>query len=436
MSRLYNFLICSILVAAVISCSGNSNANPNLPPNENPTDYKFASSDLHRENHPNVPQSDQNALVAGNTGFAFDLYSELSSNDGNIFFSPFSISQAMAMTYSGARGNTETEIADTMRFNLPQEKLHPAWNWLDLELHSRAETPTSATGDPFRLSIANSTWGQDGYVWLDPFLDTLAVNYGAGMRILDFIMDPDNSRLIINRWVEDRTENKIKNLLQPGVIDSDTRMVLVNAIYFNASWLEPFEPDITEPRNFYLLDNSSASVPMMSQTEDHGYSEGNGWKAVELKYDGEELSMVIILPDTGRFAEIEGAMTSEWIDDLVDSMGEYSVTLTMPKWEFESQFGLADTLKSMGIVDAFNPGVADLSGMDGSMNLFISDIVHKAFVSVDEEGTEAAAATAVVIGFTSMPMPAELNANRPFIFFIRDIPTGSILFLGRVLDPR
>jgi len=423
-----------LLVLILLSCSGGSGI-PNLPPDENPDRYTFAASDKTRNTSPEVPPSDLAALVNGNTAFACDLLQQLKDSDGNIFFSPFSISQALAMTWTGTRSDTESQISDTMHFELPQADLHPAFNLLDLELQSRGEGAAGKDSEGFRLNIANSTWGQQGWTWLPGFLDTLAVNYGAGMRLVDFMTQPDQCRIIINDWVADRTEGRIVDLLPEGVIDSATALVLVNAIYFNAAWLEPFEESMTANGPFYLLDGTSVDVPLMLQSEEHEYMEGDGYRALDISYDGDELSMLIILPDTGRYEEIESSIDVDFLDNTISILGNRQVTVTMPKWEFESNFGLADTLYDMGIEDAFMPVIADLSGMDGTRLLYITDVVHKAFVAVDEAGTEAAAATGVVVGYTSAPMPATFNADRPFVFLIRDKETGTILFMGRVLNP-
>jgi len=431
---LTSFLL-GISIFTVVSCGGSNAANPNLPPNEESARYTFAASDLPRNTNPDVPAGDLGELAAGNTNFACDLYKLLMAEDGNIFFSPFSISQALAMTYAGARGNTETEIADVMHFTLGQDGLHPAFNELDLELHSRAEHPTTNGGDPFELNIANSTWGQIGWSWQTPFLDTLSVNYGAGMRMVDYMTDPDGCRITINDWVEDRTEDRIKDLIPQGLIDSMTRLVLVNAIYFKAAWFWKFEEEMTRPGDFHTLDDGAVTSQMMFECEEHTYMEGTGFKACDLLYDGGELSMTIILPDSGRFADIEESLDSDFINGINSGLQHKVVELTLPKFEYESEISLTDTLQQMGMKDAFQGGLADFSGMDGSQLLYITDVVHKAFVAVDEEGTEAAAATAVIMGETSIPETVEFKIDRPFIFYIRDIPTGAILFIGRVVDP-
>jgi len=429
------FSIFALIILANFSCGGGGSGVPNLPDDEHPDRYTFAASDKTRNTSPTVSPTDFEALNSGNTEFAVELYKQVMSEDGNLFFSPFSISQALAMTWAGARGNTETEIADTMRFTLSQEKLHPAFNKLDLELAKRGEGAKGKDNLPFRLNVANSTWGQDGWTWLPPFLDTLAVNYGAGMRMVDFQTKPEECRGIINDWVSERTEGKIPELLPEGVINDMTALVLVNAIYFNASWLNPFEPEQTEPGPFTLLDETTVTVPLMHITETMGYASGDGWEACEIPYDGEELSMVVILPDVETFGDFEANLDTGLLNEIINGISEFSVDLTFPKFEFSSEFGLNQTLNDMGMVDVFIPGIADLSGMDGSYDLYITDVIHKAYVGVDEEGTEAAAATGVVVGFTSAPMPATFTADHPFIFLIRDIETKAVLFLGRVIDP-
>ena len=434
-SLFISMLILGISIFTVVSCGGSSAANPNVPPDENSDRYTYVASDLPRNTNPDVPGGDLAELAAGNANFACDLYKLLMADDGNLFFSPFSISQALAMTYSGARGNTETEIANVMHFTLGQTGLHPAFNKLDLELHSRAEHATTNGGDPFQLNIANSTWGQIGWSWQTPFLDTLSVNYGAGMRMVDYMTDPEACRITINDWVEDRTEDRIKDLIPQGLIDTMTRLVLVNAIYFKAAWFWKFEEEFTSPGDFFLLAGGTVTAQMMFECEDHGYMAGNGYKACDLLYDGGELSMTIILPESGRFEEIEASLDSDFINGINSGLQEKVVELTMPKFEYESEFSLTDTLQQMGMIDAFLPSIADFSGMDGSRALYITDVVHKAFVAVDEEGTEAAAATAVIMGETSMPETVVFMIDRPFIFYIRDIPTGAILFIGRVVNP-
>jgi serpin B len=396
-----------------------------------------AQSDKKRISSPDVPAPDQAELVGGNSAFAFDLYHLLKEeeDEGNLFYSPHSISLALAMTYAGARGETEQQIADTLHYTLPQDRLHPAFNWLDLELASRGEGAEGKDDGGFRLNIANTTWGQEDYAFLPEYLDTLALNYGAGMRLVDFTGDPEASRIAINDWVSDQTEGRVKDLIPEGVIDELTRLVLTNAIYFNAAWAEPFEEGQTQDGPFYLLDGGQVTVPMMHQTASFGYAEGAGYQAVELPYDGRELSMVILLPAAGEFESFENSLDAGRVDAIVNDLTYQEIALTMPKFEIESNFSLVEALAEMGMPLAFSMD-ADFSGMDGTRELYIGEVLHKAFVSVDEAGTEAAAATAVEMQLKGAPMdPVTVTANRPFIFFIRDIETGAILFVGRVVNP-
>jgi serpin B len=392
-------------------------------------------SEKPRVTSPEVDKTDLALLVEGNSNFAFNLYQALKEENGNLFCSPYSISMALAMTYAGARGETEQQMADTLCFTLPQNRLHPASNSLDMELKERGEGAKGKDDEGFRLHIVNAIWGQKDYQFLPTFLDVLAENYGAGLRTLDFANAPEESRLTINNWVSEQTEGRIEDLIPQGLIDILTRLVLTNAIYFNAAWQYPFDESVTKDDQFYLLDGAEVTVPMMSQTESFGYAEGSDYQAVELPYDGSELSMVIFLPQDGHFEAFEEALDAKQADAIVNALEQRQVALTMPKFEFESALRLKKTLMAMGMPVAFSEG-ADFSGMTGGRDLFISEVVHKAFVSVDEAGTEAAAATAVIMKLTAMPVaPVEVTVNRPFIFLIRDIETGTILFLGRILEP-
>ena len=403
-------------------------------PSVSPASAEVAQSNLAREMSPDVPAQDLRELVRGNSAFAFDLYQALrEQKSGNFFYSPLSISIALAMTWAGARGETEREMAAVLHFTLPQERIHPAFNALDLELAQRGQ---SKEGQGLRLHLANAIWGQRGYRFLPQFLDTLARNYGAGLRLLDFKGNPEAARKAINDWVSERTEGRIPDLIPEGVIDFLTRLVLTNAIYFKAAWAEPFDKNLTSDGPFYLLDGSQVLVPMMRQTTKLRYVKGDGFQAVELPYEGGEVAMVILLPDMGRFEEFERSLNAEQVEEILGKLEYHEVILRMPRFRVESAFRLAQTLAGMGMPSAFQPGQADFSGMDGTRNLYISAVLHKAFVSVDEAGTEAAAATAAVVKITALPsMVVEITVNRPFIFLIRDRLTGSILFIGRVVNP-
>jgi len=400
-----------------------------------PAAGEVLESDKERITSPDVSTGEQALLVEGNSAFAFELYQALKGEEGNLFYSPYSISLALAMTYAGARDETAQQMADTLHLLLGQEKLHPTFNWLDAELAKRGEGAEGKDGEGFRLNIVNAIWGQKDYEFLTDFLDVLAENYGAGLRILDFITETEKSRLTINDWVSNQTEGRIEDLIPQGAIDALTRLVLTNAIYFNAAWENPFDKKMTADGPFYLLDGGQVIVPMMKQTESFSYTEGEGYQAVELLYDGDELSMVILLPEAGQFEAFAEGLQAQQVDAIINDLQDTRVTLTMPRFEFDSEFSLKDTLAGMGMPIAFS-GDADFSGMTGNQELSISDVVHKAFVAVDEAGTEAAAATSVIIKLTAVPEPpVEVTIDRPFIFLIRDIETGAILFIGRVMNP-
>jgi serpin B len=393
-----------------------------------------ARSDAPRETDPALSEGDLQAVVDGNTAFAADLYQQLREEEGNLFFSPHSISVALAMTYAGARGETADQMADTLHFTLSQDDLHAAFNALDLTLQHDEETDE----ETFTLNIANSLWAEETYDFRDEFLDLLAHNYGAGLRLVDFVNQYEAARKAINQWVEEKTEGKIKDLIPEGGVTDLTRLVLANAIYFNAKWAHTFPEDRTQDGSFTTADGSEVTTPMMSWDKPQfvPYAQGEGYQAIELPYRGGDASMVILVPDADTLAEFEAELTGERLQRIIDSMETRGVALTMPKFEYDAATSLADTLAAMGMPAAMDPNRADFSGMDGTRNLYITDVFHKAYVAVDEEGTEAAAATAVVVGIESMPqIDVELTIDRPFVYLIRDTETGAVLFLGRVVNP-
>jgi len=401
-----------------------------------PQDDSVARSNLERDLHPDVSATDVADLVSGNSAFAFSLLQEMVEPETNLFFSPYSISSALAMMYAGARGETETQIAEALSLTLEQQALHPSFNVLDLELNGRSSIPPPYEGEGFQLNVVNAVWGQRGHSFSDAYLDTLAVNYGAGLRLLDFIDDPDGSRTTINDWVSDQTEDRINDLLPPGSIGEDTRAVLTNAIYFNVPWLHPFDEDETYSGPFTPLSGAPVSVSMMHQREMLPYARVGDVQVVELPYNGGQLSMLLFVPDSGTFPASEDTLDLVRYKEIVGSTSLRQVDLRMPKFSFSYDVSLTEPLEALGMEDAFLPNIADFSGIDGSRDLFISGVLHKAFVSVDEAGTEAAAATAVIVGATGIPgPPVMVTVDRPFLFVIRDIPTGSILFVGRVVTP-
>jgi serpin B len=319
---------------------------------------------------------------------------------------------------------------------LPQERLHPAFNALDTALTSQGSEEGE---DAFQLNIANAIWGQEGFKFLPAFLDTLAKNYGAVLRTLDF-GQAESARQTINGWVSEQTKGKIEELVPKGYLDSLVRLVLTNAIYFNGKWVLPFEKDSTRDGPFTRLDGSEVSVPMMSQTARFDYTAGDGYQAIELPYRDSNMAMLFVLPKAGRFEEMEATLSSSSVDAIVEDFSAQQVHLTLPKFTFESEFDLSTTLAQMGMPSAFRPpgpDGADFSGMTGQRDLYISAVLHKAYVAVDEEGTEAAAATAVIMKLTSaMPDPlVQMTLDHPFLFLIRDRDSGTILFVGRIMDP-
>ena len=417
------------VILAIIIAAGFTGCNPTAS-------AELVKSVKDRISTPSLNPGDMTTLVNGNSKFAFDLYQALrQQGNGNLFYSPYSLSLALAMTFAGARGETETQMADTLHYLLPQDSLHPAFNSLDLELNERGEGAKGKDDKEFRLNVVNAIWGQKDYKFLSDYLDVIAENYGAGLRLLDFAGAPEESRITINNLVSDQTEGKIKDLIKQGIISSITRMVLTNAIYFNAAWQFPFDEDNTNEARFHLLNGSDITVQMMHHTEGFGYADGDSFQAVELKYDGGELSMLILLPEEDKFTGFEAALNSQKLDAIIGNLEMRNIILSMPKFDYESEFSLKDTLEALGMKDVFSMN-ADFSGMTGNFDLFIKDVVHKAFVSVDEAGTEAAAASAVIMDLKAGPgSPVEVTIDRPFIYLIRDIETGTILFAGRVMNP-
>jgi len=390
-------------------------------------------SERSRELSPDVTDAELHELVSGNNSFALDLYQSLSRQEENLFYSPHSISLALAMIYAGARNETEQQMGNVCHFTLPGERLHSAFNALDIELAERGKTSKGTSGKQFQLNIANSVWGRKGYSFLTGFLDALAQNYGACMRLLDFGHAPEDSRIIINEWISEKTGGRFRDMIPQGSITDATRLILTNAIYFNAAWGEPFERCDTRHAPFYLLDNTEVTVAMMSQKMELNYSEGDDYQAAELLHDGKEISMVILLPRPGRFEAFESSLTADRLNAITDGFNFMDADLELPVFDYESEsVRLKDTLSEMGMPNPFALSAADFSGMDGTHDLFIGEILHKGFISVNEEGTEAAAGgfAGYILGGTM-----KVTVNRPFIFVIRDIKTRTILFVGRILDP-
>jgi serpin B len=384
---------------------------------------------------PAASVTDLAELVRGNTAFAFDLYQALGpERGGNVVYSPYSLSLALAMAYAGAHGETERQMADTLHFRLPQAQLHPAFNALDQELEGRGQGASGTQGQGFRLNVANALWGQEDYRFLPGFVNLLAANYGAEMRRLDFAREK-KARKAINDWGNEQTEGKIQELIPAGVLDTATRLVLTNAVYFNAAWARQFDPRATRDGDFYLREGGSVSTPMMHQAGSFAYAEGPDYQAVALPYDGYEIAMVILLPAQGQFEAVERSLDAGQVEAVLEGLVERQVALSLPRFEFESGLKLGVVLAEMGMPLAFTLQ-ADFSGMTPDGELFISNVIHRATISVGEAGTEAAAATAGVMPPSAIPEDlVTVIMDRPFLFLIRDMQTGTVLFVGRVVDP-
>lgn len=385
-----------------------------------------------------TPLLDSKQLYAdGQSKFATAMHGQVRALDGNLVYSPFSMTSALAMLYVGAKGNTATEMKSALSFQLDGAPLFSAFNWADQELASRGKGAKSADGKPFRLNVVNDVWSQTGFAFDPTYLDTLAEHFGTGVHVQNFKLDPEGSRETINDYVQKVTESRIKDLLPEKSIDTSTRLVLTNAVYMNAHWKVPFEPKATNDAPFTKLDAQKANVKMMHQETYFSALVGNGYSAVELPYEDDNLSMLLVIPDAGTFGAFEGNFDAAKLKAVRTGMKVERVELAMPRFEFPSTIPASDVMKKLGMVSAFGGG-ADLSGITTSEPLKVAEIFHKAFIKVQENGTEAAAATAVVIGPTSaapIENRVKINADRPFMFVISDKPTGTVLFMGRVLDP-
>ncbi|GAB3040927.1 serpin family protein [Natronobiforma cellulositropha] len=391
------------------------------------------------------PEIDGDALarqVRGNVAFSLELLAELREEapGENLFCSPYSVSVALAMTYAGARGETASEMAEALSFELEGDDLHAAFGALETEFERRnddgeeVDDPTGTGGDgpAFQFTTTNALWGQEGYGFEEDFLELLEAYYGAGLRLVDFQGDADAAREEINAWVEAQTNDRIEDLLGEGDVSELTRLVLTNAIYFLAPWYHQFDPADTETATFTGLDGSESEVAMMHQSVELPYTEIEGHQLVELPYANRDSSMVVILPAEGEFEAFEEAFSVDRLATLLAETSRPMVDLALPKFDIESRFSLVEVMRRLGMELAFSGG--DFSGMDGTGGLEISEIVHQSFVSVDEEGTEAAAATAVVMDESAPADHVELVVDRPFLFYIRDRPTETPLFVGRVVD--
>lgn len=423
-----------------VACNGTSTGNPMEGPGAAGKGgglgegMQLLMSDVPRENAPEVDAEDALTFAADNRTFAFDLYRELAVPDQNLFFSPFSISVALAMAYPGAEGETETSIRETLHFGLAEPELHSAFDAASRALQGRAsELAEDAEGTGFELRTVNQAFGQQGYPFLDGYLDVLARHYGAGLIAVDFGRS-EATRAVINGWVAEQTESRVKDLLPPGSLTVDTRLVLTNAIYFKASWLSQFDSKDTTDAAFQAP-AGERTVPMMKQALVADYAEGEAYQAVELPYLSPAVRMLFILPRAGELEAFSAGLDDALLSEIRSALSEHEVTLQLPRFSFESENRLKAPLQSLGMSLPF-AGDADFSAIAGGVEpLWIDEVYHKAFVGVDEEGTEAAAATAVVFTTDSAKPLASITFDRPFVFCLYDEPSGQILFLGQLVDP-
>jgi serpin B len=430
-ARAKSIFVCALLGACTVSNTGN----PTTGGGDSPEGIELLRSELKRERTPDVSAGDAQRFASDQRAFSAGLYGQLTGSGDNLFFSPYSVATALAMTYAGAAGATKQEMAEALHFSLPEPNLHAAFNAVDLALAKRAEERSAMeTGDAFQLNINNANFAQQGLPVRPAFLDTLALNYDSGLFVADFASEPERERKAINGWVAERTEQRIEELLPESSIDGDTQMVLVNTIYFKGSWQAKFDPKQTTDATFHAA-NGDATVPMMHGAARGRYARGTDYQVVERPYVSPSVRMLLVLPDPGRLAAVEARLASGLFDEARAALGEYMVDLRLPRFSFRASFELADVLKELGMKLAFSGG-ADLSGIAGAAgDLFIDQVYHQAFVAVDEQGTEAAAATAVVVTRESAPENVMVTFDRPFLFFIHDEPTGQILFAGRFSQP-
>jgi serpin B len=423
------FLPPSVLVLGTLALACGDASAPDLnPPGESVRSSKA------RITAP-APREDVAAAVRSANVLALELVRNLvAAGEENVILSPESISSALAMAYAGAAGGTHDAFEDAMSLTLPEPQYHRARNELDRQLRSRGEAARS-TEMAFRLELVNQLFAQDGFPFEAQYLDTLAEEYGADVRLLDFRAEPGRSRERINAWVEDVTHELIRDLLPDGSIDALTRFVLVNAVSFRAAWETPFEAAETRDGSFQLLDGSSTPVPFMHRDEAPGRAgELDGVLVAALPYDGGELSMVFLRPPLGTFQAFEASLTAERLDALLATLAPDTLNVALPRFEIRTATSLEDPLRALGLDVAFTEA-ADFTRMSTAAELALTTAVHQAFIRVAEKGTEAAAATAIGGGVTSAPLSRPVALDRPFLFLVRDDATGAVLFLGRVVRP-
>lgn len=399
---------------------------------ETPAPGELVASDKERVASPVVSDADFASLIAGNTDFGVAMYRQVEKPGENVVLSPLSLTRAFSMVYAGARGDTASQMARALGFALPPEQLHPALNRLDLALQAQVGQTHGDPGPAPTFRAVNALWSQKGYPFEADYLDVLAEHHGAGLRSVDIAADPDGVRRSINDWVSGQTGERIQDLIPEGEVRADTRLVLANALYFKGAWRAPFMPQGTRPETFHGPGGATDTVPLMSTSWGFPVAKGDGYDAIALPYVGRAFRMLIVVPDANRFQDVEQRLSATFLDTVRASLRDQHVMLRLPRFEVKQSLSVVEALRTLGMVDAFS-AQADLSGITRQERLMLSGAQHQTFVSVDERGTEAAAATA--IEGVPVSLPPEFRVDRPFFFVIEEVATKSVLFLGRIVKP-
>lgn len=428
-------LILLVVGALLVACSPTSTDTPPTDPAVNVG--TLVQSSMERAD-PQVDEAILRQVGSAYNAFAFDFYQQArQGSNENLIFSPYSISTAFAMVYVGARNTTEAEMAQGFHYDMAQDELHVALNRLSQDL-----TAEGGEEGEFQLSIANAVWTQQGYEFNPSYLDVLAAQYGAGVRVEDFKSEDGRAAAVqnVNGWVSAATREKIKEIVDERTFTENTRLVLANAIYFYADWLSPFKSESTRPMPFIANDGSSNDVDMMVQLLVAPYAEGDGSQAVALPYQGGRVRMVAIRPADDTFGDFEANLTAAQFEEITAALEESEVVVFLPKFDYETTLpDLPEMLKPMGVNQLFEEGDADLSGIEPKRELYVTKAIHKATITVDEEGTEAAAVTVIVSDVAGaappddQPEPKVITFDHSFFYVIQDEVTGTILFVGRVV---
>ena len=433
MKRLLTICLAALfLLSACVPITSEPEPTTNLPVEE----IEMLSGKVDYNPNPQYTPEQAASLAAANNQFAFDLYQQLKSGQGNLLYSPYSLFQALTMVYGGARGDTAAQIRDVLHYPLSDEELHRVSNALNLALSSMAND-SHQNDSAFTLQIANALWAmQNGHIE-ESYLDLLSENYSAGMRTVDFAQSQEAANLI-NRWAQENTNDKIKEIANPDMFNANTRLALTNAVYFKGAWRFPFMEADTQKQAFTLLNGDQVDVDMMRiSTEEFSALKNEQIQMVELNYANSSMVMDLIAPVDGKWDAFSQTLTAGLLDDYLEQLATHRVDLSLPKFKIETpEMDLINPMQDLGVIDLFGMG-ADLSGMTGDKSLLISTLVQKAFIDVNESGTEAAAVTIAVAQEKGMisPEPITITFDSPFLFLIRDGETGAILFIGQLLQP-